>query len=92
LIAYVVFYIVVLQEERLLLERYGEPYRSYMKQVPRFLPNPALWKDEPTLTIRPPRVLMTFADALVFLLAVPVSEGFEYLQEIGAIPVLFLLP
>lgn len=92
LIAYVVFYIVVLQEEKLLLERYGAPYRDYMARVPRFLPNPALWKDEPTLTIRPPRVLMTFADALVFLLAVPAAEAFEYLQETGVFPVLFLLP
>lgn len=92
LIAYAVFYIVVLQEEKLLLERYGAPYRDYMARVPRFLPNPALWKDEPTLTIRPPRVVMTFADALVFLLAVPAAEGFEYLQETGVFPVLFLLP
>ncbi|MDT3685171.1 MAG: isoprenylcysteine carboxylmethyltransferase family protein [Pseudorhodoplanes sp.] len=92
LIAFAVFYIVVLQEEKLLLERYGAPYRDYMARVPRFLPNPALWKDEPMLTIRPPRVLMTFADALVFLLAVPAAEGFEYLQETGVFPVLFLLP
>jgi protein-S-isoprenylcysteine O-methyltransferase Ste14 len=92
LIAYVVFYIVVLQEETLLLQRYGDAYRAYMARVPRFFPNPKLWRDEPTLTIRPPRVIMTFADALVFLLAVPVAEGFEYLQEIGVFPVLFLLP
>jgi protein-S-isoprenylcysteine O-methyltransferase Ste14 len=92
LIAFVVFYIVVLQEEKLLLERYGDSYKAYMARVPRFFPNPKLWQDEPTLTIRPPRVLMTFADALVFLLAVPVAEGFEYLQDIGALPVLFLLP
>jgi protein-S-isoprenylcysteine O-methyltransferase Ste14 len=92
LIAYVVFHIVVLQEEKLLVERYGDAYKAYMARVPRFFPNPALWKDEPTLTIRPPRVLMTFADALVFLLAVPMAEGFEHLQDIGVFPVLFLLP
>lgn len=91
-LAYIVFYVVVLQEEKLLLERYGEKYRTFMARVPRFLPNPRLWQDEQTLTIRPPRVLTTFADALVFLLAVPVAEGFEYLQEIGTIPVLLVLP
>jgi protein-S-isoprenylcysteine O-methyltransferase Ste14 len=91
-LAYIVFYVVVLQEEKLLLERYGEKYRTFMARVPRFLPNPRLWRDEQTLTIRPPRVLTTFADALVFLLAVPVAEGFEYLQEIGTIPVLLVLP
>lgn len=91
-LAYIVFYVVVLQEEKLLLERYGGKYRAFMARVPRFLPNPRLWQDEQTLTIRPPRVLMTFADALMFLLAVPVAEGFEYLQGIGAIPVLLVLP
>lgn len=92
LIAYAVFSVVVLQEERLLLQHYGDAYKAYMARVPRFFPNPALWQDEPTLTIRPPRVLMTFVDALVFLLAVPVAEGFEHLQDIGVFPVLFLLP
>jgi hypothetical protein len=51
-----------------------------------------LWRDNKTLTIRPPRVLMTFADALVFLLSVPIAEGFEYLREIGTIPTLLILP
>lgn len=92
LIAYVVFYVVALQEEKVLIDRYGDTFRRYMARVPRFIPNPRLWRDEPTLTIRPPRVLMTFADALLFLLAVPLAEGFEYLQEAGVIPVLFLLP
>lgn len=92
LIAFVVFYVVVLQEEKVLIARYGDSFRSYMARVPRFIPKPSLWIDEPTLMIRPPRVLMTFADALLFLLAVPLAEGFEYLQDAGIVPVLFLLP
>lgn len=92
LIASAVFCVVVLQEEKVLIARYGDSFRSYMARVPRFIPNPRLWMDEPTLTIRPPRVLMTFADALLFLLAVPLAEGFEYLQDAGIVPVLFLLP
>jgi protein-S-isoprenylcysteine O-methyltransferase Ste14 len=91
-IAWMVFYVVVQQEEQVLAARYGDPYRDYLARVPRFLPNPRLWHDEPTLTIRPPRVVMTFADALVFLLAVPLAELFEHLQDTGAIPVLLRLP
>ena len=91
-LAWLVFYVVVLQEEQVLAGRYGASYRDYLTRVPRFLPNPALWHDEPTLTIRPPRVLMTFADALVFLLAVPLAELFEHLQDTGVIPVLLRLP
>jgi protein-S-isoprenylcysteine O-methyltransferase Ste14 len=91
-LAWLVFYTVVLQEEQVLEARYGPAYRDYLAHVPRFLPNPSLWRDEPTLTIRPPRVLMTFADALVFLLAVPLAELFEHLQDTGVIPVLLRLP
>ncbi len=91
-IALTVFYVVVKQEEKVLLGRYGESYHAFMERVPRFLPRPSLWTDEPTLTIRPPRVLMTFADALVFLLAIPLAEGFEYLQDLGMLPVLLTLP
>jgi protein-S-isoprenylcysteine O-methyltransferase Ste14 len=91
-LAYVVFLLVVKQEEQLLTERYGDVYRDYLARVPRFLPKPWLWHDEPTLTIRPPRVLTTFGDALVFLLSVPIAEVFEYFQEAGVIPVLMHLP
>ncbi|MET0278784.1 MAG: isoprenylcysteine carboxylmethyltransferase family protein [Pseudorhodoplanes sp.] len=92
LLAYAVFYVVTLREEQLLGGRYGAAYAAYMARVPRFFPKPSLWHDEETLTIRPPRVLMTFADALVFLLAVPAAEFFEQLQEAGIVPVLLKLP
>jgi protein-S-isoprenylcysteine O-methyltransferase Ste14 len=91
LLAWVVFYVVVLQEERLLLGRYGATFKDYMNTVPRFLPNPRLWHDEPTLVIIPPKVLRTFADALFFLLSVPLAEAFEQLQNIGVLPVLLRL-
>lgn len=91
-IAAIVFYLVVTQEERLLVAVHGKPYRAYLARVPRFIPRPGLWHDNKTLTIEPPRVLMTFADALVFLLAVPIAEGFEYLRDIGTIPTLLVLP
>lgn len=91
-IAAAVFFVVATQEERLLTKVHGKKYRSYLATVPRFVPKPGLWHDQETLTIRPPRVLMTFADALVFLLSVPIAEGFEYLREIGTIPTLLILP
>ena len=80
------------QEERLLADRYGTAFANYMATVPRFLPNPRLWRDVPTLTIMPAKILRTFADAMLFLLFVPLAEGFEQLQSIGVLPVLFRLP
>jgi protein-S-isoprenylcysteine O-methyltransferase Ste14 len=91
-LAWVVFYIVVLQEERLLAQRYGEAYASYAATVPRFLPRPGLWHDAPTLVVMPPKMLRTFADATIFLLAVPIAEICEQLQKAQVLPVLLRLP
>lgn len=91
-LAWVVFYVVTLQEERLMAKRYDAAFANYMVSVPRFLPNPRLWRDKPTLTIMPSKILRTFADAMLFLLAIPIAEGFEQLQQIGVLPVLVHLP
>ncbi len=89
---FLVFSIVTQQEERLLLKRHRQSYVAYLRRVPRFFPDPFLWRDEPTLTVRQSRVYMTFADALLFLLAVPVAETCQYLQSTGVLPVLAFLP
>jgi protein-S-isoprenylcysteine O-methyltransferase Ste14 len=92
LLAWLVFYLEVLQEERVMAARYGADFAAYMAAVPRFLPNPRLWRDVPMLTVMPPKVVRTFVDAMWFLLAVPVAEGFEQLQSTGVLPVLLRLP
>jgi protein-S-isoprenylcysteine O-methyltransferase Ste14 len=89
---FLVFSVVAQQEEKLLLKRHRQSYVAYLRRVPRFFPDPFLWRDEPTLTVRPSRVYMTFADALLFLLAVPVAEVCQYFQSTGALPVMALLP
>jgi protein-S-isoprenylcysteine O-methyltransferase Ste14 len=91
-LAWAVFYVVTLQEERVMAERYHGAFADYLASVPRFLPNPRLWRDKPTLSIMPPKILRTFADAMLFLLSVPIAEGFEQLQNAGVLPVLFRLP
>jgi protein-S-isoprenylcysteine O-methyltransferase Ste14 len=91
-VAWLVFYVVVLQEERLLADRYGAAFAEYAASVPRFLPNPRLWHDLPTLTVMPPKMLRTFADAMIILLTVPMAEIFEHLQNIGVLPILMRLP
>ena len=91
-LAWAVFHVVTLQEERLLADRYGAAFANYMATVPRFMPNPRLWRDVPMLTIIPPKILRTFADAMMFLLSVPIAEGFEKLQDMGVLPILLRLP
>lgn len=91
-VCYIVFAVLVRREEAALVKVHGETYAAYLRSTPRFLPNPSLWWDRDSLTVQPVRVMRTFADGLVFLLAIPVAEGLEYLQSIHVLPVLANLP
>jgi protein-S-isoprenylcysteine O-methyltransferase Ste14 len=91
-LAWAVFYMVTLREEKLLLQIHGAAYANFRARIPRFIPDVRLWRDVQTLTITPPRVAATFADAMVFLVSVPLAEIFELLQETGKLPILLVLP
>jgi protein-S-isoprenylcysteine O-methyltransferase Ste14 len=92
LISIAIFYLVIRQEEQLLSGIYGTPYDDYRRRVPFLIPRFSLWKDADVLQVRPPRIVMTFVDASLMLLAAPISEVIEQLQERAILPVLFLLP
>jgi protein-S-isoprenylcysteine O-methyltransferase Ste14 len=91
-VAWFVFYLVVRKEELALTAKLGLPYRQYLATVPRFIPNWSLWRDSDKVEVRPRLIVRTFVDACVFLLSIPVVEGFEYLHEAGLLPVLAILP
>ena len=62
-----------------------------MREVPRFFPNPFLFRESEMLTVRPQILYRTFTDGLVFAAAYPFFEIVEYFQESGALPVLLRL-
>lgn len=80
-----VFRAVVVQEERVLLGLFGENYAHYCARVPRFGPSFTSWQDSASLEINPQRVMRTVADALLLLLAYPLMETIELLQQSGYI-------
>ena len=82
---FLVFLRTVGREEAWLAEHFGAPYAAYCARTPRFLPNPARWRDADELTIRPAFFVRTLRDGLVFLAAIPVMEGIEHLQSSGLI-------
>lgn len=83
------FHLVALREERYLSATLGDEYRAYLHRVPRFLPNPLLYRDDPEVTFQTGRLRATLLDGLVFLAAIPVLEAMETAQEMGWVPVLF---
>ena len=92
LIVWGICYIVVLQEENFLFERHGLTFANYAANVPRLIPRLSLWRDLPSLTVMPRLVFRTFADATLFLLAIPAAETLEFLQDSGVLKILWHLP
>lgn len=90
--SWLAFHILILKEEAFLSGALGQPYEAYRDEVPRFLPNPFLFRDEKELVIVPRRLYTTLMDGLVFFAAMPLFELLEYLQEAGWLPVILRLP
>lgn len=90
--ALAVFLPVILREERALAELFGKQFDAYKARVPRFGPRFSVWKDMETIEIRPKLLWRTLRDGLVFLLAVPLFELFDWLQVSGIIDPLVYLP
>ena len=87
-----VFYLVVLREERLLLSLHGDEYERYLFRVPRFLPKFSLYINGFVSNVNLTGVFRTFADACIFLVALPIIELLEYAKGIGVIQIVFKIP
>lgn len=85
------FHLVALREERFLSATLGEAYLAYRRRVPRFLPNPLLYRDDAEVTFQTTRLRATLLDGLVFFVAIPVLEMVEIAQDAGMVPILFKL-
>src|SRR5262249_4988780 len=90
--AALVHILVVRQEERLLLAEHGEVYAKYFAEVPRFFPRFSLWRNVEVLEVRPRAFTRTFADACIFLGAIPVGAALDRLHDLGLLRVFFRLP
>ncbi|MFD2237872.1 methyltransferase family protein [Aureimonas populi] len=91
LASWAAFSIVIRREETYLAGLFGPAYDAYRRSVPRFWPDPRLFKDQQTLSVRTGRLYATLLDGLVFLVAIPAFETTEHLQATGVLdPVLWL--
>lgn len=91
LVAYLVFLLVIFKEEAVLASRFGDAFAEY-SSVPRLWPRLSLWRDSALVEVDPRLVRTTALDASVFLVSIPIAEGFEHLHNIGWLPTLLTLP
>ena len=92
-LAFLLYYpAVVKKEEAFLLHKFGEPYRHYTQEVPRWIPKFSLWREPKEMTTRPGFIRQTLLDASLFFIAMPCFELLEALREMGYLPTFFMLP
>lgn len=85
------FQVVIRREERYLLGRLGTAYSDYLQLVPRFVPNPFIYRDNPVVCFEPRLLRRTLVDGLVFFVSIPFFEALEWGQQTGTLPVLLNL-
>jgi len=69
-------------EEKFLIEKFGQSYVDYKKRVPMLIPNFRKWKSDHNVSIDMPLVAKTLRDASWSLLIIPGVEVIEYIRGV----------
>jgi protein-S-isoprenylcysteine O-methyltransferase Ste14 len=91
-LTWVVFLRMSQIEEGNMIDIFGARYFEYTMRVPRFMPNISLYRSRSSLEVFPRQILITFFDAALFFIAVPVMEVFDWLHDAHILPTLFYFP
>lgn len=90
-LVFMVYYrFVVAREEAFLTDRFGDAYRKYVNEVPRWFPKLSLWSEPAEVVVRPVFIRNTMRDGLLFFLAWPILETLETMQNMHLIPTITL--
>lgn len=81
----------ILREEVRLAEIFGDPYRDYLARVPRFLPNPWLYRPADSVTLSAPAFMRAMLEAALIPLAYIGAQAIEAGHEANLIPTVISL-
>lgn len=82
---------VIRREETKLATAFGSSYAEYCARVPRWLPDPSLWRQPDHLEVDARLLIIAIRDASLFFLALPASELLKELHTIHFLPTLLRL-
>ncbi len=91
LAAWLVLGITAAREADYLRSLFADRYDDYAHRTPMFWPAPSLYREPEEGVFSPAALRRTFLDGVLFLLAFPLIEMVEHLQEAGRLPVLYTL-
>ena len=87
-----VYFSLIKREEVYLTAEFGDAYREYCAQVPRFFPDFKRYSVPETVTLYPRFLHNGIKDSIAWLCVLPFFETVEYLQRSGVLQTYFLLP
>ncbi|WP_332640011.1 methyltransferase family protein [Brevundimonas sp.] len=87
-----IFIPLIACEESYLANAMPRPFSAYRSMTPRLWPRPGLWRSPREITVRPDLFMRTLFDGLPFVVAWPVFEGIDALQQVGLLPLLLRWP
>lgn len=92
-VAFAVYYPKVVKAEEAHLEQiFGEPYRAFLNEVPRWWPKLALWQQPEYVDCKPLFVYKTMRDAVIFFLPFPLIWLIHLMQKNQILWMWFHLP
>ena len=92
IVTWAIFFWMATVEEAAMQKNFGAAYDNYAAKVLRLWPRFSSYHSRRSLEVYPRKVIVTFLDASLFWVAVPLMEAFGYLHAAGFLPTLLRLP
>jgi protein-S-isoprenylcysteine O-methyltransferase Ste14 len=92
LVCFLIFDRIVHSEEIFLRQRFGDAFRDYCEETPRWRPNWSRVTFQGQVTVDVAVVMRTMREALIFFVVLGLQPLITMYDESGALPNLFVLP
>ncbi|MFM7134991.1 MAG: methyltransferase family protein [Planctomycetota bacterium] len=76
----------ILKEERFLAGVFGDAYATYLERVPRFVPNPRIYRGTPELTLGTAAFTRAMMEAALIPMVYLLAQGVESAHEANLLP------